>query len=158
MATDTSRPEDPFDLKRFKAAQDGRYGGYATALSEMRDGRKRTHWIWYVFPQHEALGFSRMSTYYGISGLEEAEAYLADEILGARLIEISQVVLTAPSSAPSVVMGSDIDALKLRSSMTLFASVEGAPMVFQEVLDKFYGGERDLQTELLLGRRSLLNL
>ena len=135
------------DLSRFHNAQ---AHDYKTALSEIRSGRKRSHWIWYIFPQIEGLGFSSTSQYYAIRGLDEAKAYLADPVLRSRLEEISLALLDLDSSDPSAVMGYPDD-LKLRSSMTLFAAVEPENGIFQSVLDKFFEGIPDERTLRLLG-------
>jgi uncharacterized protein (DUF1810 family) len=137
-----------YDLQRFKDAQEW---DYQTALTEIRSGRKLSHWIWYVFPQLQGLGRSSMCARYGIEGMGEAEAYLDDETLRARLVEISQALLELDTNDPVAVMGG-IDALKLRSCMTLFSLTRNADRVFQEVLDKYYGGEPDRRTLELLGR------
>ena len=140
-----------YDLNRFKKAQER---DYATALAELRAGRKRTHWIWYVFPQLDGLGRSSTARYYGISGLGEAKAYLADELLGARLLECAQALLDLPTNDPHAVLGFP-DNLKVRSSMTLFETAgEGNARweAFGCVLDKFYGGSRDQTTLDLLAR------
>jgi len=134
------------DLSRFVAAQATDYG---PALAEMRAGRKRSHWMWYIFPQIQGLGFSSISQRYAIADAAEAAAYLAHPVLGARLIEIAQALLGLASSNATAVMGSPDD-LKLRSSMTLFAQVPRASPVFQQVLDKFFGGQPDAQTLRLL--------
>ena len=112
-------------LRRFKDAQDGSGAGFATALAEIRGGGKRSHWIWYVFPQLAGLGSSRASQTYGINGLPEAEAYLRDPVLGERLITITAAVADALGRHRSVtrLMGSRVDAQKLVSSMTLFEGV-----------------------------------
>ena len=112
---------------------------YDDALREIRGGRKRSHWIWYIFPQLEGLGYSCTAQYYAIRGREEAEAYMEDPVLSKRLIEISKALLELDSDDPTEVMGYPDD-LKLRSSMTLFSMVSDDP-VFKKVLDKFYGGE-----------------
>ena len=135
-----------YDLQRFKDAQEL---DYQQALAEIRAGRKRSHWIWYVFPQLQGLGHSAMCVRYGIRGMGEAEAYLADDTLRHRLVEISQALLELGGNDPVVVMGV-IDALKLRSCMTLFSQASNADPVFQAVLDKYYDGEPDpLTLELL---------
>ena len=128
-----------YDLSRFHKAQQR---DYADALAEIRAGRKRTHWIWYIFPQIQGLGFSSTSQYYAIRNLDEAKAYLADPVLRARLLEISQALLELPSSDPSAVMGYPDD-MKLKSSMTLFELADPDCPVFPAVLEKFFGGERD---------------
>ena len=133
-------------LKRFLDAQSR---DYPTALAEIRGGRKRSHWIWYIFPQLEALGRSGMAKAYGIKDLAEARAYLAEPTLRARLIEISEALLALPGNDPLKVMGYPDD-LKLRSSMTLFAAADPDCPVFQQVLEKYYNGEPDpLTLELL---------
>lgn len=135
------------DLTRFLLAQRDAYGA---ALSEIRAGRKRSHWMWFIFPQLKGLGFSSNAMYYGIEGLEEAAAYLADPVLGARLTEISMALLGLPGDNATAVMGSPDD-LKLRSCMTLFARVPGADPVFGEVIGKYFGGIPDTKTIALLG-------
>jgi uncharacterized protein (DUF1810 family) len=134
------------DLSRFLDAQD-RGGTYEQALAELRAGRKHGHWIWFVFPQVMGLGRSTASQYYAISGLDEARAYLAHPVLGPRLVECARALLDLPGSDAVAVLGS-VDAQKLRSSMTLFATADGDP-VFAQVLDKYFGGTPD---ELTLGR------
>ncbi|MDO4399411.1 MAG: DUF1810 domain-containing protein [Coriobacteriia bacterium] len=138
-----------FDLDRFKKAQER---DYATALAELRAGRKRTHWIWYVFPQIDGLGRSSTARYYAISGLDEAKAYLADPMLGSRLLECAQALLDLPTNDPRAVLGFPDD-LKVCSSMTLFeiAGEDDARWkAFGRVLDKYYGGTRDQATRNLL--------
>jgi uncharacterized protein (DUF1810 family) len=133
-------------LDRFLKAQEE---DYETALSEIRSGHKRSHWIWYIFPQLKGLGFSSTSEYYGINGLSEAKAYMEDKILRTRLIEISEALLTLESSDAEDVMGYP-DNLKLMSSMTLFAEAAPEEKVFQRVLDKFFGGKKDQRTLKLI--------
>ena len=135
-----------YDLQRFLDAQEQ---DYEQALSEIRSGRKRSHWIWYIFPQLKALGFSSTAKYYGIADLEEAKAYLAEPTLRARLLEISGALLTLSENDPGRVMGYPDD-LKLRSSMTLFAAADPAEPVFRQVLDKFFSGKPDTKTLDLL--------
>ena len=135
-----------YNLTRFYKAQEM---DYETALSEIKSGRKRSHWMWYIFPQLKGLGMSGMADYYGIDGLEEAKAYLNDEILRARLIEISSALLTLDTSDARAVMGSP-DHLKLRSSMTLFSLADPDEEVFKKVLDKYYGGKPDPKTEQMI--------
>lgn len=125
-------------LKRFHTAQER---DYETALSEIRSGHKRSHWIWYIFPQIDGLGHSSTAQYYSIHGRTEAEAYWADPILRRHLLEISEALLSLQSNDAGEVMGYPDD-LKLRSSMTLFYEVSGNS-VFKKVLDKFYHGEED---------------
>ena len=131
-----------YDLSRFHKAQQG---SYETALAEIRSGRKRSHWIWYIFPQIQGLGFSSTAQYYAIENLEEAKAYLADPVLRERLLEISNALLALDSCDPSEVMGYPDD-LKLRSSMTLFSLAEPECTVFRDVLEKFYDGQEDSRT------------
>ena len=128
-----------YDLERFKKAQ---AEDYATALEEIKRGRKESHWIWYIFPQLKELGFSSTAKYYGIDGLDEAKAYMADAELRRNLLEITDALLRQPETDIRRVMGYPDD-LKLRSSMTLFEAAAPDQSVFGEVLDKFYGGERD---------------
>lgn len=133
-------------LDRFLTAQER---SYDTALSEIKSGRKRSHWMWYIFPQIAGLGMSSTAQYYSIADIEEAREYIAHPVLGARLIEISRALLTLGSSDATAVMGYPDD-LKLRSSMTLFAQVSEDP-VFNAVIDKFYGGRPDTRTLHILG-------
>ena len=130
------------NLDRFLKAQ---ASSYEIALHEICGGRKRSHWIWYIFPQIQGLGFSSTAQYYAIADLEEAKAYLREPTLRARLLEISEALLTLNDSDPTSVMGYPDD-LKLRSSMTLFAEAEPECEVFQKVLDKYYGGRKDQRT------------
>ena len=132
----------PYDLSRFHKAQKGTY---ETALAEIRAGRKRSHWIWYIFPQIQGLGYSSTAQYYAIEDLNEAKAYLADPILRERLLEISNALLALDSCDPSEVMGYPDD-LKLRSSMTLFSLADPECTVFRDVLEKFYDGREDSRT------------
>ena len=138
-------------IERFLNAQDPSDGlpGYDDALREIRNGRKRSHWIWYIFPQLKELGYSSMAKFYGIRDLAEAKEYLAEPTLRARLIEISQALLDLPSNDPLAVMGSPDDK-KLRSSMTLFAAADPDCPVFRQVLDKFFRGKPDQRTLDLL--------
>ncbi|HUY58310.1 MAG TPA: DUF1810 domain-containing protein [Solirubrobacteraceae bacterium] len=140
---------DGFDLQRFVDAQD-RGGAYEHALSELRQGRKRGHWIWFVFPQLAGLGSSEMSRRYAIASLEQAGAYLAHPLLGPRLVECAEALLELPGRDPVAVLG-EIDALKLRSSMTLFACVDRAPPLFARVLTRYYDRVTDEATEQRLG-------
>lgn len=128
-----------FDIERFVRAQDG--GVYERALAEIRTGRKRSHWIWFVFPQAHGLGHSPMAERYGIGSREELDAYVNHPLLGAHLLEISRALLALPGNNPVAVLGG-IDALKVRSSMTLF-ELTGVDPVFGAVLDKYYAGSRD---------------
>lgn len=134
------------DLKRFLDAQQR---DYAIALTEIKAGRKRSHWMWYMFPQVAGLGYSEMAKLYAIQNREEAIAYLKHPVLGARLIAISEALLAVHSNNATEVMGSPDD-LKLRSSMTLFALLPDTAPVFEEVLKKFFQGEKDKATLQLI--------
>ena len=131
-----------YDLGRFVKAQELMY---SWALREIKNGRKQTHWMWFIFPQLKALGQSNTALYYGIEDLDEAKMYLAHPVLGTRLKEISEALLKLETNDPYRVMG-DIDGLKLCSSMTLFAEVDGYDSVFGKVIDKYYNGNKDMNT------------
>ena len=133
-------------LERFLSAQEH---DYEIALSEIRNGRKQSHWMWYIFPQIQGLGYSSMSQFYAIKDREEAVTYLNHPVLGKRLVEISEVLLNLRENDARKVMGYPDD-LKLKSSMTLFYVVSGRA-VFKQVLDKYYFGELDEKTVSLLG-------
>lgn len=135
---------DPFNLTRFIEAQEP---VIERVLAELRRGRKDSHWMWFVFPQLRGLGHSSMAQLYGIAGREEAEAYLAHEVLGARLIECTRLMLAVEGRTAEQILGG-IDGLKFRSSMTLFAQVATGQNVFQEALDKYFGGEADPRSKL----------
>ena len=126
-------------LNRFLEAQERMY---ATALKEIKNGEKCSHWMWYIFPQLRGLGYSYMSHAYGVDGLAEARDYLAHPLLSARLIEVSEALLVHKGKDIYDIMG-DIDGMKLRSSMTLFALASEGNSVFHQVLDCFYDGEMD---------------
>lgn len=130
------------DLQRFIDAQ---RNDYEQALQEVKSGRKRTHWMWYIFPQIHGLGMTPISDYYSIRSLREAKDYLKDPVLGARLVEISKALLELNTSDPHAVFGSPDD-LKLRSCMTLFERADPQNPVFGDVLGKYYRGERDQRT------------
>ena len=134
------------DLSRFIKAQET---DFERALSEIRSGHKRSHWIWYIFPQIAGLGFSSTAQYYAIKDREEAEDYLKNDLLRERLVEISEALLMLESNDAGDVMGYPDD-LKLRSSMTLFHEVAPEIDVFQKVLDKFFEGKPDQKTIELL--------
>lgn len=136
---------DGFNLQRFVDAQD-REGAYGRALSELCRGRKQGHWIWFVFPQIQGLGSSETARFYAVSSLDEASAYLRHPVLGPRLAEAAEALLELPGRDPAAVLG-ELDAMKLRSSMTLFSHVEDAAPVFERVLDEFYDGRADEATE-----------
>jgi len=132
---------DPFDLQRFVDAQDAG-GTYDTALAELRAGRKRSHWMWFVFPQVAGLGRSAMAQRYAISGADEARAYLAHRVLGPRLLDCARALVSLGTGDAVAVLGG-IDAQKLQSSMTLFALAVPDEPVFQQVLDHYFGGAFD---------------
>lgn len=134
------------DLQRFKDAQKN---SYTTALKEIQNGRKVSHWMWYIFPQIQGLGISDMSRYYAIEDLQEAKDYLQDEILGARLQEICEALLAHNNLSASEIFGSP-DNMKLRSSMTLFEAAAPNDPVFARILDKFFDGKRDAMTLSIL--------
>jgi len=137
--------DDPYDLQRFVAAQDAG-GTYRRAAAELRNGRKDSHWMWFVFPQVAGLGYSQASRTYAISSLAEARAYLAHPVLGPRLIECAAILTGLPDRTAEQIFG-EVDALKLRSSMTLFMRAAPGEPVFRQVLDRYFGGEPDSATE-----------
>jgi uncharacterized protein (DUF1810 family) len=138
---------DASGLTRFVDAQDAG-GAYDRALAELRRGRKTSHWMWFVFPQIEGLGYSAMARRYAISSLDEARAYLAHPVLGPRLLACVDALLEVEGRSAGEVLG-PVDALKLRSSMTLFARADPGEPRFARVLERYYDGEPDPQT---LGR------
>lgn len=140
----------PGSLDRFVDAQDADRS-YERALGELRGGRKRGHWIWYVFPQLEGLGSSATARRYALRSLEEAQAYLRHPVLGPRLRACVAAVRSLPDPDPDRLLGS-VDAMKLRSSMTLFHRADPAEPAFLDVLDRCYGGEPDPLTDALLAR------
>ncbi|HNT78330.1 MAG TPA: DUF1810 domain-containing protein [Anaerolineae bacterium] len=136
-------PNDSHNLNRFIAAQET---VYPTALAELKNGQKRTHWMWFIFPQAAGLGFSSTSQYYAIQSLEEARQYLTHPVLGVRLRECAEVLLTVEGRSVSQIFGYPDD-LKLKSSMTLFARAADDPhSVFVRVLEKYFHGEQDSKT------------
>lgn len=137
---------DDVYLQRFVRAQSGVYD---TALKEIRNGDKRSHWMWFIFPQLRGLGKSEMATFYGIADLNEAIMYLAHPVLGTRLIECCEAVLSNKEKSAYEIFGG-IDAKKLRSSMTLFLVASDGNPVFKAVLDRFYDGKKDGATLKLL--------
>jgi uncharacterized protein (DUF1810 family) len=139
--------DNPFNLSRFVQAQED---DYDRALAEVRSGRKRSHWMWYIFPQLDGLGFSSMSKRYSIKSLAEAEAYLAHPVLGPRLVECCEAAVGIEGRSALEVFGSPDD-MKLRSCATLFAQVSPAGSVFHRLLDKYFQGHRDEKTLRLLG-------
>jgi uncharacterized protein (DUF1810 family) len=144
----SSRGADPFDLQRFVDAQDRVYD---TALAELRAGRKRSHWIWFVFPQLQGLGRSPAAIRYGITSLAEARAYLDHDVLGPRLRECARVVVGVQGSSADDIFGWP-DNLKVCSSMTLFARAADDDADFRAVLDRFYDGVEDALTVEQLAR------
>jgi uncharacterized protein (DUF1810 family) len=141
-----SDSSDPYQLQRFLDAQ---HGVYDQALAEVRNGRKRTHWMWFVFPQFAGLGFSSTAQFYAIQSAAEARAYLAHPILGPRLTECMEAALAVEGRTAHDIFGSPDD-LKLRSSATLFAAVSPPDSVFERVLAKYYDGRPDAKTIELL--------
>ena len=136
-----------FDLERFVAAQEHVYDG---VVAELRAGRKTGHWMWFVFPQVAGLGQSEMSRFYAIGSLDEARAYLAHPVLGPRLRECASLVLATQDRSAEAIFGG-IDAVKLRSSMTLFLRAAPDEAGFRDVLDRFYAGAEDPATIARLG-------
>ena len=139
--------DDPHDLARFVEAQ---AGDYETALAEIRAGRKRSHWMWYIFPQIDGLGFSSMARRYAIRSLDEARAYLDHPVLGPRLVEITEAALAVEGRSAHEIFGSPDD-MKLRSCATLFARAASEGSVFSRLLDKFFDGKPDVRTLERLG-------
>jgi uncharacterized protein (DUF1810 family) len=136
-------------LDRFLDAQKA---DYAIALPEIKSGRKRSHWMWYIFPQIQGLGFSETSKYYAIKDIAEAEAFLNHPILGERLVAICKALLNLKETDANKIFGSPDD-VKLKSSMTLFAALPKTDPVFQSVLDKFFNGEKDRVTLQLISKQ-----
>lgn len=136
------------DLSRFTTAQESIYD---SVLAELRNGRKRTHWMWYIFPQLDGLGFSATSKYYAIKSIEEARQYLNHPVLGRRLLECSEAVLAVEGRSVAEIFGYP-DSLKLKSSMTLFTYVAAPGSVFARILDKYFNEEQDTLTLQLLGK------
>jgi uncharacterized protein (DUF1810 family) len=137
--------DDPYDLRRFVAAQDAG-GTYQRALAELQAGRKTSHWMWFVFPQIAGLGYSPASRRYAITSLDEARAYLAHPVLGARLAECATILTGLTGRTAEQIFGG-IDALKLRSSLTLFMHADPGQPLFRQVLDQYFGGIPDPATE-----------
>ena len=139
---------DDFNLERFVVAQDSG-GTYQRAVAELRAGRKTSHWMWFVFPQVAGLGRSQTAREFSISSLAEARAYLRHEVLGPRLVECAGIVAGLSGRTAEQIFGGT-DAMKLRSSMTLFHRADPGQRVFAEVLERYYGGEPDPATDRLL--------
>lgn len=138
--------EDPYNLARFLEAQEG---DYDRALAEIRQGRKDSHWMWYVFPQFRGLGASATSRFYAIASADEARAYLAHPVLGRRLIECAEAVLAVSGRSAHEIFGSPDD-VKLRSSATLFAAISPKGSVFQQIIDRYFDGVGDEVTLRLM--------
>lgn len=137
---------DAHGLDRFVQAQERNFNN---ALNEISEGRKRTHWMWYIFPQIQGLGFSDATKLYAIKDLKEATAYYVHPVLGPRLIKIAKELLNHSDKTAQEIFG-DPDDLKLRSSMTLFAAVPGADPIFREIIQLFFNGEEDHKTQRIL--------
>ena len=146
-SNESRRSDDPYNLSRFVHAQEG---DYEQALAELRSGHKRTHWMWYIFPQLDGLAFSATANHYAIKSVEEAKAYVEHPRLGPRLRECAEAVLRIEGRSAWEIFGSPDD-LKLRSCATLFACVSPPGSVFERLLTKYYGGRRDEKTLQLLG-------
>lgn len=142
--------EDPFDLARFVAAQDAD-DTYVQALCDLRRGRKLSHWMWFVFPQLAGLGRSPTARRYALASLDEARAYLAHPVLGPRLVTCAEIVASLPSPDPDALLG-PLDALKLRSSMTLFHRAAPGEQAFSKVLERSFAGQLDPLTDTLLAQ------
>ena len=142
----SEQSSDPFNLSRFVEAQ---RSAYEEAVDELRRGRKSSHWMWFVFPQIDGLGHSTTARFYAITCLDEAQAYLAHPELGPRLVACCDALLAVDGKSAREILGSPDD-IKLKSSMTLFAQVSGAPAQFAQVLDKYYSGRQDERTLELL--------
>ena len=146
-------PDDPYNLKRFLSAQEG---VYARALAELRRGQKRTHWMWYIFPQFDGLGYSPTAKEYSIKSIEEARRYLNHPVLGKRLLECTEAVIGLKGGSLSEIFGYPDD-LKFKSSMTLFEKVAGSGSMFSYALDRYCHGERDATTLGLLENANSLD-
>ncbi len=143
-----SDSNDPYDLNRFISAQEGVYD---RALAELREGLKRSHWMWFIFPQIDGLGHSPTTRLYSIKSLEEARQYLAHPVLGARLVACAEAILAVSGQRAADIFGHPDD-WKLQSSMTLFELASGPGSVFERVLDKYYEGKRDRKTLQIVGK------
>ena len=146
MATDSLQTGDPFNLNRFVEAQADIYD---RALAEVKRGRKQSHWMWFIFPQLEGLGYSSTARFYAIKSKEEVLGYLSHPVLGPRLIECCHALLRVQNKSASDIFGYPDD-LKLRSSVTLFAAVAEPNSVFSQVLDRYFGSQPDQRTLELL--------
>jgi uncharacterized protein (DUF1810 family) len=152
MAQSSASPgnDDPYDLNRFLQAQER---DYDQALQEIKSGRKRSHWMWFIFPQIDGLAFSSTSKHYAIKSLDEARTFLDHPILGSRLRECAEAVLAVEGQTAADIFGFPDD-LKLSSCATLFACASEPGSVFDRLLAKYYGGDRDERTLKLLGRET----
>lgn len=139
-------PDDIYDLNRFLSAQEGIY---ERALAELKDGQKRTHWMWFIFPQIDGLGYSPTAKRYSIKSMEEARQYLDHAVLGKRLLECTEAVVALKGGSASEIFGYPDD-VKFKSSMTLFEKIAGTGSLFSFALDKYCHGERDAETLRLL--------
>jgi uncharacterized protein (DUF1810 family) len=137
---------DPYDLQRFVRAQEGDYNA---ALAEIRGGRKRSHWMWYIFPQFDGLGMSPTSRQYSVKSLAEAKAFLSHPVLGPRLLECAEAALAVDGRTAEEIFGYPDD-MKLRSCATLFAAVSPTDSVFHRIIDKYFHGEADAKTLRLI--------
>nr|WP_315155749.1 DUF1810 domain-containing protein [uncultured Flavobacterium sp.] len=135
-----------YNLSRFLEAQNSKY---LDALNEIKLGKKQTHWMWFVFPQIKGLGFTDYNIFYGIENLEEAQAYYDHPILGKHLMEITQALLNIENKTALEILGKP-DERKLKSCMTLFSLLPDTNRVFEEILDKYYQGDKDIKTMELL--------
>ena len=142
--------DDPYHLQRFVDAQER---VFANVLAELKQGRKYGHWIWFIFPQLKGLGRSSTSEFYGISSLREAKAYLQHPVLGQRLLQCTKVLIDLQSSEAEDVFG-EVDAMKFRSCMTLFAAADPGQRVFAEALENYFDGEGDPLTISYLGKQN----
>jgi uncharacterized protein (DUF1810 family) len=144
----TSDSRDPYDLSRFTSAQKGVYD---RALAELRSGLKRSHWMWFIFPQIDGLGHSQTTRHYAIKSLEEARQYLSHPVLGRRLRESAEAVLGVNGRSALDIFGNP-DVMKLQSSMTLFSLAAEPGSVFERVIEKYYQGQRDQRTLQIVGK------
>ncbi|MCV9998994.1 DUF1810 domain-containing protein [Pararhizobium sp. YC-54] len=140
---------DPYHLSRFVEAQEA---VYETALRELEHGRKQSHWMWFIFPQLAGLGHSPIALQFGISGLDEAHAYLAHPLLGVRLVKCTRAINAVRNRTAHQIFGSPDD-LKLRSSMTLFRETANDPEPFRTAIERYFGGEADARTLEILAKR-----
>jgi len=141
--------DDPYNLQRFVSAQEAEYG---QALAEIRAGRKKNHWMWFIFPQFDGLGFSPTSRFYSIKTIEEAKAYLDHPVLGPRLLKCIRALLELQGRTAAQIFGSPDD-LKLRSCLTLYSVASPSEKIFRKALEKYYAGEPDVRTLRLIGEK-----